>query len=139
MDPDIAELNAEIRDSLSNKHRFAIIDALLGVRSGGPGGAPQFIYGGIVMGTDLVAVDYNGRQILADNGCTTTGNATYIETADTSYGLGNSNPDNIDIVEQNPILPATREHVDKMIRFHKEGLATELQVQWAIDRYDRWL
>jgi len=139
MDPDIAELNEQIRDSLGNKHRISIIDSLVGVSSGGPGGAPQFIYSGIILGTDPVAVDYVGRNVLADNGCETTGNATYIETADATYGLGNSNPDNMDVVQQSPIAPATREHVDKMIRFHKEGLATELQVQWAVDRYARGL
>jgi hypothetical protein len=139
MDPDIAELNAEIRDSLGNKHRLAVIDALVGVSSGGPGGSPQFIYRGIILGTDLVAADYVGRDVLADNGCETTGNATYIETADTSYGLGTSNPASIDLVEHSPIPPATREHVDKMIRFHQQGLATELQVQWAVDRYSRGL
>ncbi|KPL19118.1 MAG: hypothetical protein AMJ92_04390 [candidate division Zixibacteria bacterium SM23_81] len=137
MDPDIAELSAEIRDSLDNKHRLAIIDALVGVRLGGPGSSPQFIYGGIIIGTDLVAVDYNGRQVLADNGCATTGAATYIETADDTYELGTANPAEMDVVEHNPIAPATREHVDKMIRFHKEGLATPLQVQWAINRYAR--
>jgi uncharacterized protein (DUF362 family) len=139
MDPDIAELNAEIRDSLGNKHRLAIIDALLGVRSGGPGGSPQFIYGGIIAGDDLVAVDYNGRQILANNGCTTTGAATYIETADDTYGLGTADLAEMDVVEQSPIPRATREHVDKMIRFHKEELATALQVEWAVNRYARGL
>ncbi|MFC1683836.1 hypothetical protein ACFL0G_06505, partial [Candidatus Zixiibacteriota bacterium] len=117
-----------------------IIDSLVGIKSGGPGGNPQFTYGGIILGTDLVATDYVGRDVLADNGCTTTDNAGYIDTAGgASYDLGTADPEEIDLVEHSPIAPATREHVDKMISFHKRFLATELQVQWAVDRYDRGL
>jgi len=138
-DPDIAELNQEIRDNLGDKDKITIIDSLVGVATGGPAGPPQFIYGGIILGTDTVATDYVGRAVLDDNGCNTIGIATHIETADTTYNLGTSDPAEMDVVEQDPIALATREYVDKMIAFNKEGLATELQVQWAVDRYDRGL
>jgi uncharacterized protein (DUF362 family) len=138
MDPELPYLNQEIKDVLGNKHRISIIDSLVGIRSGGPSGAPQFTYGGIILGTDLVATDYVGRDVLADNGCTTTGNAGYIDTAGSApYDLGTANPAEMDVVEHSPIPQASREHVDKMIRFHKEGLATALQVEWAVNRYAR--
>jgi hypothetical protein len=43
----------------------------------------------------------------------------------------------VDMMEENPIPPATRGYVDRMIRFHREGLATALQVEWALNRYAR--
>jgi hypothetical protein len=140
MDPELPALNQKIRDELGDKDKISIIDALVGIRSGGPVGDPQFVYGGIILGTDLVATDCVGRDVLADNGCTTTGDAGYIDTAagDPFY-LGTNDPGQIDLVEHSPIPAATREHVDQMIRFHKEGLATALQVEWAINRYARGL
>ena len=138
MDPELPVLNAKIRDELGDKHRLTIIDSLVGIISGGPSGSPQIIYGGVVLGADPVATDFVGRQVLADNGCLTTGNAGYIDTAaGDPYYLGTNDPEQIDLVEHSPIPPATREHVDKMIRFHKEGLATALQVEWAVNRYAR--
>jgi len=61
-DPYIAELNnaLEIRE----KTRLTILDALLGIYVGGPGGAPQFAHNSIIVGQDPVAVDYNGWQII---------------------------------------------------------------------------
>lgn len=138
MDPELPVLNQKIRDQLGGKHRITVIDSLVGIISGGPSGSPQIVYGGVIVGTDLVATDYVGRDVLAEEGCLTTGNAGYIDTAGAPpYNLGTANPAEIDVVEHSPIPPATREHVDKMIRFHKEGLATPLQVQWAVNRYAR--
>ena len=138
MDPELPVLNAKIRDELGDKHRLTIIDGLVGIISGGPSGSPQIIYGGVLMGADPVAADFVGRQILADNGCGTTGNAGYIDTAaGPLYNLGTNDPEQIDLVEQNPIPAATRGYVDRMVRFHKEGLATALQVEWAVNRYAR--
>jgi uncharacterized protein (DUF362 family) len=143
IDPDIPELNAELRSRFPDaseypKEKLVIIDALTGVASGGPTGPPTFIYHGLVMGSDIVAVDAQGRAILQANGWDGYPAATHIETAaGDPYNLGTSDPEQIDLVEHNPIPPATREHVDKMIRFHKEGLATALQVEWAVNRYAR--
>ncbi len=138
MDPELPDLNQEMRDELGDKHRISIIDSLVGIISGGPSGSPQISYGGVILGADLVATDYVGRDVLAANGCTTTGNAGYIDTAGSApYTLGTADPEEIDLVEHSPIPSATREYVDRMIRFHKEGLATALQVEWAVNRYAR--
>ncbi|MFC1683835.1 DUF362 domain-containing protein [Candidatus Zixiibacteriota bacterium] len=142
IDPDIPELNDEFRNRFQNpsgfpKEKIVIIDALAGVANGGPTGVPTFTYGGIILGTDIVAVDYQGRSVLQANGWDGSPAATYIETADDTYGLGAANPAEMDVVVHDPITPATREHVDKMIRFHKQGLATALQVEWAVNRYAR--
>jgi hypothetical protein len=144
LDPEIPELNYKIQEELSpqddDKEKITIIDSLVGMESGGPTGPPRFIYGGIILGTDPVAVDYVGREVLGDHGCATLYKATHIDTAaGPPYSLGTNDPAQMDVMTHNPIAPAHREHVDKMIRFHKEGLATELQVQWAVDRYSRGL
>jgi len=143
INPDVPRLNVELRTRFPDasgypKEKLIIIDALTGVAGGGPTGPPTFIYHGLVMGSDIVAVDAQGRAILQDNGWDGDPMATYIDTAaGAPYNLGNSDPEQIDLVEHNPIPPATRGYVDRMIRFHKEGLATALQVEWAVNRYAR--
>jgi hypothetical protein len=140
IDPELAELNQIFRDHLDDKDKITIVDALVGINTTGPGGAPQFAYQGIILGTDLVAVDCVGRDVLADNGWLGSPDPSYLAAAaDPPYNLGTNDPAEIEVVEQNPIPSATREHVDKMIRFHQQGLATALQVQWAINRYARGL
>jgi hypothetical protein len=144
INPDVPELNDELRSRFLDagelpKEKIVIIDALAGVANGGPTGVPTFTYGGIILGTDIVAVDYQGRSVLQANGWDGYPAATYIETADTTYGLGHSDPADMDVVMHNPIAPASREYTDRMIRFHREGLATERQVQWALNRYSRGL
>jgi hypothetical protein len=93
-DPYIPDLNskAPIRDTQC----VFICDALLGIRSGGPSGNPQFAANTFIISQDIVACDYWGRQILADNGCTTTGIATHIDTA-VSYGLGTNDPGQMEV------------------------------------------
>ena len=140
IDPELAELNQIFRDDLGDKDRITIIDALVGVNTTGPGGAPQFTYEGLILGTDLVAVDCVGRDVLTNNGWPGSPDPSYIDTAaDPPYNLGTNDPAQMDVVEQNPIPPGSRKHVDKMIHFHQQGLATSLQVQWAINRYARGL
>jgi uncharacterized protein (DUF362 family) len=139
IDPDIPELNRKLRDNFGAKEKLIIIDSLVGVGNGGPTGAPTFIYNGIVLSGDIVSADYQGRKILQENGWDGYPAATYIETADTSYGLGTADPAHMDVVKCDPIVPATREYVDRMVSFHRENLATELQVQWALNRYSRGL
>jgi uncharacterized protein (DUF362 family) len=142
IDPDVPELNDELRDrfrdpNLLPKEKIVIVDALVGIANGGPIGAPQFSFGGLILGADIVAVDYQGRIVLQNNGWDGWPSATYIETADDTYELGTADPAEMEVAELNPIPPATREHVDRMIHFHREGLATALQVEWAINRYAR--
>jgi hypothetical protein len=60
-------------------------------------------------------VDYQGRLLLAANGCTTTGTAAHIDTAATTYALGTNDPQHMDVVsvssptmvgQEQPGLPA---------------------------------
>ena len=61
-DPYIAELNnvPEIKD----KTRMIVLDGLIGIYQGGPGGQPQFAYNSVILGQDTVALDYQGWKIL---------------------------------------------------------------------------
>ncbi len=95
-DPYIPALNATT--PIATKQKVNIIDALFGIRSGGPGGPPQFTANKIIMSTDIVAADYCGRKLLADNGCTETAHATHIDTAATTYALGTNNPNDMDLI-----------------------------------------
>jgi hypothetical protein len=137
-DPERSDLKWVMKNGLRDKHRLSIIDSLVGMRSGESGGQPQISYGAIILGTDPAATDHVGREVSAGKGGTTPGDAGHIDTAGSVWpALETANPAEIELVEHNPIAPATREHVDRMIRFHKEGLATPLQVAWAINRYAR--
>lgn len=96
-DPYIPALNslAPIRD----KQYVNICDALLGIYSGGPSGSPQFAANTFIMSADPVALDYQGREILIDYGCTTGDRAHHIETAaGDPYNLGTADPAEMDIV-----------------------------------------
>lgn len=87
---------------IKNKQKFFIIDAILGIISGGPYGSAQVNPNKIIMGTDICAVDYEGKLLLESLGCLTTGTATHIATA-AKMGLGTDNPDEIEIINiKNP-------------------------------------
>lgn len=83
---------------IKQKQVLNMIDALYGVRSGGPEGVPQFTANTILMSRDIVAVDYQGRKLLAENGWTSGNTAAYIDAACTTYGLGTNDPNNMEIV-----------------------------------------
>jgi len=102
-DPYIPALNA--LPVINDKHCLNICDALFGIRSGGPGGYPQFITNKIIMCEDIVAGDYVGRDLLEENGCDTIYRATHIDTAAEVYDLGTNDPDEMDII--NIINPST--------------------------------
>ena len=93
----IGELNnvPEIRD----KTRFVVLDGLLGIYQGGPGGQPQFVYNSVIMSQDPVALDYQGWKILEDER-QKHGRALpqprHIKTA-AGLGLGTSDPNNIHV------------------------------------------
>jgi uncharacterized protein (DUF362 family) len=96
--PYIPALNAvsPIRD----KQCVNICDALIGMYSGGPNGSPQFAENKIIMSRDIVAVDYWGREILIDHGCSTIYPPNHVDTASQSpYNLGVSDPSQMDLVE----------------------------------------
>jgi uncharacterized protein (DUF362 family) len=85
-------------DPIKTKQKVFIIDALAGIIAGGPSGPPSIFPKKLLFGTDIVAVDYQGRKLLADNGCQTTGYATHIDTAASTYALGTNNPLQMDVV-----------------------------------------
>jgi hypothetical protein len=95
-DPYIPALNNLV--PIKNTQCIHICDALFGVYSGGPGGSPQFSPNTLIMSRDIVAVDYWGRELLDDAGCSTIGQASHVDTAAVSYGLGTNNPGLMDVV-----------------------------------------
>jgi uncharacterized protein (DUF362 family) len=109
--PFIPSLNAQ--EPILTKQTVNICDALFGISSGGPGGTPQFTENKIIFSRDIVAVDYLGRSILSDNGCTTISQSGHVDTAATDYGLGTNDPEQIELITiLNPttaIHPAERE------------------------------
>ena len=96
-DPYIPALNSlsPIRD----RNRVNICDGLFGIATGGPLGSPQFTANSLLMSEDIVAVDYQAREILADNGCDTIGISGHVDTAaGTPYSLGTNDPAQMDVV-----------------------------------------
>ena len=96
-DPYVGELNKvpEIKD----KTRLIVLDAVLGIFSGGPGGQPQFVYNSIILGQDPVAMDYQGWKIIdaeRQKRGWSLAKPRHITTA-ANLGLGTDNPDNIQI------------------------------------------
>ncbi len=61
-DPYIAEINN--LDQVKEKTRLIVLDASLGIFSGGPTGQPQFRYNSLILGQDPVALDYQCLQII---------------------------------------------------------------------------
>ena len=49
---------------IRNKTRLIVGDALFGVYTKGPMGEPEFVYNGLILGTDPVAVDHQARVII---------------------------------------------------------------------------
>jgi uncharacterized protein (DUF362 family) len=95
-DPYIPALNS--LGPINDKQCVNICDALLGIYAGGPGGSPQFAANTLIISQDIVAADYWGREILADNGCTTISDAHHIDTAaGDPYYLGTNDPGQMDV------------------------------------------
>lgn len=96
-DPYIPALNSI--PPILDKQVLNICDALLGVYSGGPLGDPQFAANKIIISRDIVAVDYQGREILKNNGSMTIPRSLHIDTAaQAPYNLGTNDPIEMDIV-----------------------------------------
>jgi uncharacterized protein (DUF362 family) len=51
---------------IKNKTRLIVGDALFGVYMRGPVGEPEFVYNGLIVGTDPVATDHQARVIIED-------------------------------------------------------------------------
>ena len=120
-DPYIPALNAA--EPIRAKQMVNIIDALFGVRSGGPGGSPQFVTNKILFSQDVVAIDYQGRKLLEENGCATTGRAHHIEAAASDYHLGTNNPAEMEII--NILNPTTDVQQKKSNPSRTEGYQFE--------------
>ena len=94
--PYIAALNALA--PIKAKQKVNIINALFGAYSGGPTAVPQFAANRLIMSTDPVAADYQGKKLLIEKGCQTAGIAYHIDVAATTYGLGTNDPAQMDVV-----------------------------------------
>jgi uncharacterized protein (DUF362 family) len=115
-DPYVPALNA--LDPILAKQQVNIIDALYGVKQGGPGGSPQFTPNQLLFSQDIVAADYWGRKTLQDNGCRTISDAHHVDTATTSYNLGTNNPAEMDVVKlTNPTTAANKREKTKPTDF----------------------
>jgi uncharacterized protein (DUF362 family) len=104
--PYIADLNS--LEQIKSKQRLIVVDALRVQYHGGPAYHPRWArnYGGLILGSDPVAVDAVGFGII-DELRTTSGleslkgtkrEPIYIKTA-AGYGLGNDDPGGIDLVK----------------------------------------
>jgi uncharacterized protein (DUF362 family) len=49
---------------IKNKTRLIVGDALFGIYLRGPSGEPEFVYNGLIVGTDPVATDHQARLII---------------------------------------------------------------------------
>lgn len=65
-DPYCADLNAI--PAIKNKTRLIIVDAIRPLANGGPGDRPKYrwLYNGLMIGSDPVAIDYTGWQIIEE-------------------------------------------------------------------------
>ncbi|HLG30055.1 MAG TPA: DUF362 domain-containing protein [Candidatus Brocadiales bacterium] len=105
-DPYIAELNTH--PYIRSKQRLIVCDALVAQYNGGPAYKPQWAwnYSGLLIGTDTVALDYVGANIIEQKrkeirmpALKQAGREPkYIQTA-ASLGLGTSDPSQIDVIE----------------------------------------
>ncbi|MBM3242526.1 DUF362 domain-containing protein [Candidatus Poribacteria bacterium] len=99
-DPFIAELNKA--PDIKNKTKLIVLDALLGIYLGGPGGAPQFKPNILAMSYDTVALDWYGLQLINEERQNrglgkVTEKARYIQTA-AQMGLGTNDKSQIEFV-----------------------------------------
>jgi uncharacterized protein (DUF362 family) len=107
-DPYIAELNnvPEIRD----KTRLIVLDGLMGIYQGGPGGQPQFIHNSVMVGQDPVALDYQGWKILdaeRQKHGRTLPQPRQLNTA-AKLGLGTNDPNNIQVEKLDVVHQSVR-------------------------------
>jgi uncharacterized protein (DUF362 family) len=107
-DPYIADVN--MLPAIRKKIRLTICDATTAQYEGGPSFMPQWTwpYNGLIVGTDPVALDYTGWQIIerkrAEKGMKSLKEMkrepVYIRTAaDSSHRLGTNDPNRIKVVE----------------------------------------
>lgn len=107
-DPCIADLN--MHREIRSKVRFVIGDLMTSIYHGGPGFRPEYTwnYNGLMVGSDPVALDYTGWQIIerkrAEMRMNTLAQAgmppRYIATAaDAKHRLGTNDPSRIELIQ----------------------------------------
>ncbi|MGD9402792.1 MAG: DUF362 domain-containing protein [bacterium] len=95
--PYIPALNA--LTPVLNKNAVNICDAMFGIATGGPLGSPQFAPNSLLMSKDIVALDFQGREMLAAYGCNTISISGHVDTAaGDPYNLGTNDPEQMDVV-----------------------------------------
>lgn len=102
-DPFIPQINAA--DSIKDKTRLIVTDALLGIYEGGPHGSPQWANRQLFFGTDPVALDYSGMLVIeqkrqSEGRRSILRKAHYIQTA-AKMGLGTNHPGQITLRTSN--------------------------------------
>jgi len=95
--------------AIKPKQVLSLMDAVVGNSQNGPGGSPTFSAGTVIVGSDLVAVDYQTLRILEKQ---TGVNKTWIATGDKNLksaetaGLGTCTPANMDVIAIKPPWPS---------------------------------
>jgi hypothetical protein len=98
-DPYVPALNAALFDTYGPRQKLCICDGIYGVTSGGPISPWQINPNMIILSQDPVALDAICREILIENGCTSTWMSYHIDSASLYYNLGNSNLADIERVD----------------------------------------
>ena len=98
----IADLNT--CSAIRGKHRLSIVDAIEPMVTEGPSTGTHASYNGILAGTDPVAVDYIGTQIIRRYNPGLTQNPSHITKA-SQLGLGTNDPASIDFDEADVGMP----------------------------------
>jgi len=98
----IADINA--CPTIRGKHRLTICDALSPMVTGGPSSGTHANYNGIIAGTDPVATDYIGTQIIRRYNPGLAQNPAHL-TKSAALGLGTNNPAEISFDERNVSQP----------------------------------
>ena len=93
--------------AIASKTRLIVGDCLFGIYKGGPGGSPQFVHNGLLVGTDPVAVDLQAKLIL-DAELEARGLGGPIKVPHLEYaaemGLGTNRPAEIEAVSPQEVL-----------------------------------
>jgi uncharacterized protein (DUF362 family) len=113
--PAIADLNDA--SAIKDKTRLIVLSALVGIYTGGPGGAPQFKPNKLAVSFDPVAIDWYGMQMINDERSRrgmgeVTARARYIQTA-ADKGLGTNDPAQIETIQAE--LPESVEPGNKVL------------------------
>lgn len=90
-----------------NKQILVLMDAISARSSnGGPGGSANVTPCCVVASKDMVAADYQGIMILKENGLSSSLESAALSklayAAQSQYGLGTDNPDEMDVIEIEP-------------------------------------